>query len=74
MESGQDFRHLGEKIGQSGRYLLELGHGVGGVGLAELVRAAVPLRRARQPGPDQPVGVGAGTILFHLNSIDMSTI
>ncbi len=41
MESGQDFRHLGEKIGQSGRYLLELGH-----------------------------GVGAGTILIHLNSIE----
>ncbi len=41
MESGQDFRHLGEQIGQSGRYLLELGH-----------------------------GAGAGTILFHLNSVE----
>ena len=70
MESGQDFRHLGEQTGQSGRYLLELGHGVGGLGLGELVPAGVPLRRARQPGHDHPVGVGARTILFHLNSIE----
>ena len=70
MESGKDFRHLGEQIGQSGRYLLELGHGVGGLGLGELVPAGVPLRRARRPGHDQPVGVGAGTILLHLNSIE----
>ena len=70
MESGQDFRHLGEQIGQSGRYPLELGHGVGGLGLCELVPAGVPLRRARRPGHDQPVGVGAGTILLHLNSIE----